>query len=62
MLWRAARADALNEDGVSIGEISAQLGYTDRSHFGRDYKKYHGLPALRRRRRRRDSRRRRRNS
>ena len=47
MLWRAARADALNECGVSIGEISRELGYTDRSHFGRDFKKRHGTNALR---------------
>ena len=47
LIWRAARADQLNTAGLSIGEIARQLHYTDRSHFGREHKRRHGVSALR---------------
>ena len=50
MIWRGQRADELNADRVSIGKISQLLGFTDRSHFGRDHQRRHGVSALQRRR------------
>ena len=40
---RMQRAVELLRDGSNVNETADCLGYHDRSHFSREFKKYHGL-------------------
>jgi AraC-like DNA-binding protein len=40
---RMRRAVELLRDGSNVNETADCLGYHDRSHFSREFKKYHGL-------------------
>lgn len=42
--FRMARAAALLADNSKVEWVTAELGYVNRSHFARDFKKYWGYP------------------
>lgn len=42
-LLRMENASELLRDGSNVNETADLLGYRDRSHFSREFKKFHGL-------------------